>query len=104
MEYEIQRWDIILVNGRRMPIVYIKPDLKLTEYLRLANFVSPVLINKTGMVYDGNKMLGTVNQSGLVPNCRPNFYEKTGWLVVELESSWWGYPAYGRFGTVTFLV
>lgn len=103
MEYKIERWDVILNEGRRFPVIYIKPDLPLIEYLRKANFMSPVVIYGTGMIYDGNKMGGIVNQSGLVPNCRPNFYAETGWLVVQLISSWWGYPAYGKLGKVVFL-
>jgi hypothetical protein len=47
----------------------------------------------TGMpCYDGRTLHGTVNNSADVPNCRPNFYEETGWYTITLQSLWSGYP------------
>ena len=42
--------------------------------------------------YDGHDIMGTVNNSCVVPNCRPNFCDKTGYYTVTLETPWRGYP------------
>jgi hypothetical protein len=50
-------------------------------------------ISGTGMGYDTTvKIPGVVNRSSDVPNCRPNYYKKTGQYVVTLDCPWVGYP------------
>jgi hypothetical protein len=32
LKYKIKRWDVILINNKRFPIIYIKPDI---EFIKL---------------------------------------------------------------------
>ena len=99
-DYAIKMWDVVLRNNHRVPIIYIKPDLAFIEFVRKNNFEVVVVIQGTNLPYDGNKIRGIVNVSSLVPNCRPNFFSETGLYVVELQSSWNGYPSEQNLGTV----
>lgn len=101
-EYKIERWDVILVNNHRLPIIYVKPDLDFIEFVRRNNYKVFVNIKGTRTVYDNNLIEGTVDQSSFVPNCRPNFFANTGLYVITLQSSWNGYPEFGKLGTVIF--
>lgn len=101
-EYNIERWDVILVNNQRTPIIYIKPDLDFVEFIRRNNYKILVQIKDTKTVYDNKKTTGTIDQSAFIPNCRPNFYDETGFYIVTLNSSWNGYPAVNRSGKAIF--
>ena len=101
-DYEIKIWDVILVNNHRTPIIYIKPDLAFIEFIRQNNFEVIVVIQGTNLPYDGNKIRGIVNESSMTPCCRPNFFADTGLFVVQLESSWNGYPSEQNLGKVKF--
>ena len=101
-EYKIERWDVILVNNHRLPVIYIKPDLEFVEFIRKNNYSIIAQINHTGMVYDMKKIDATVDQSLYNLNCRPNFFTDTGYYIITLNSSWNGYPAPNRLGTVVF--
>jgi hypothetical protein len=59
-------------------------------------------IEGTGTVYDGKKIPGVVDKSCFVPNCRPNFFDKTGYYVITLHASWYGYPEPHKLGSVSF--
>jgi len=91
--YEIKRWDVILVNDKRVPIIYIKPDIQFMNLIRKNNYNVICVIHGTRTVYDNNKIYGVVNESMYVPNCRPNFFNETGLYVITLDSSWNGYPS-----------
>ena len=101
-DYQILMWDVILVNNHRTPIIYIKPDLAFIEFIRKNDYRVVVVINGTGMVYDGQKIVGDVNLSSMVPNCRPNFFAETGLYVITLHSSWNGYPTETNLGNAKF--
>lgn len=90
--YEIKRWDGVLVNDQKVPMIYIKPDLTFVDFVRSNNYRIVCEINDTGTKYDGKKVYGNVSKSSTSPNCRPNFYNKTGLYVVTLISNWYGYP------------
>ena len=105
--YKIERWDAVMFGNylRKIPMIYIKPDETFLEFARNNNFSVLCEISDTGMNYDtksGNKIPGIINQSGSIPNCRPNFFEKTGLYVISLLSPWIGYPSKNSLGTVKF--
>jgi len=100
--YEIKRWDVVLSNNRKVPMIYIKPDLTFVDFVRSNNFVIVCEINDTGTIYDGKKIYGIVSKSSISPNCRPNFYNKTGLYVVTLMANWYGYPEPNKTGNAKF--
>jgi len=103
MSYKIERWDVILNSeGERIPIIYVKPDLEFIEFIKKNNYKIISEINGTDKKYNGNKMISFVDQSAYIPNCRPNFYDKTDLFVITLGSSWLGYPSHDKLGTVKF--
>lgn len=103
LEYQIKRWDVILIDGHRIPIVYFEPDTNLLNYFQKSSFVSACVIKDTGMQYDGNIMVCSVDKSAFVPNYRPNFFADTGLYVATLQSSWNGYPRHNKLGKITFV-
>ena len=101
-EYKIERWDVILENNHRVPIIYVKPDLGFVEFTRKNNNVVVLEIKNTNTIYDNKKIVGKVNLSSSVPNCRPNFFAYTGYYVITLDSSWNGYPTPDNLGSIIF--
>jgi len=103
-EYKIFRWDAVMSNNGivKAPMIYIKPDIMFLEFARSNNFAVACEISGTGTIYDGKIISGTVDKSYYIPNCRPNFYEKTGFYVVTLWSNWYGYPDPEKMGMVKF--
>jgi hypothetical protein len=100
-EYKIQRWDVLLIDNKRVPAVYIIPDVDFINFIKENNNII-ALINNTKMAYDNNKMQAVVNQSSYYPNCRPNFYDKNGYYIITLGSCWLGYPDKNNLGTIKF--
>jgi hypothetical protein len=101
-EYKIERWDVILLDNHRVPVIYIKPDLEFVEFIRKNDYNIVAEINHTGTVYDMKKINAIVDQSAYNLNCRPNFFTDTGYYVITLNSSWNGYPKPDKLGTVVF--
>ena len=83
-KYLIHRWDVVFMNGRRVPMIYVKPDLAFLEFLKANNNQVMCTVAGTGTIYDGKTMSGIANKSCTVPNCRPNYYAKTGYYVITL--------------------
>jgi hypothetical protein len=103
-KYIIYRWDVILGTAQhRVPIIYVKPDLYFIDLVQKNDYIIKVLIENTGTIYDGQVVLASVNKSSAVPNCRPNFYNDTGYYIVTLFTDWYGYPTNGSLGSATFL-
>lgn len=102
--YKINRWDVVMFGNSttKVPMIYIKPDLTFLEFARENNFALMCEINGTDTIYDGKKIPGVVDKSCHVPNCRPNFCDKTGFYVISLWADWHGYPNVGKEGTVRF--
>ena len=101
--YKIESWNVVLgPDGiNQVPMIYVKPDLALINAAlqnnqRLAcsfhGTKTPIYFS-----YEGATIMGTVNNSCVVPNCRPNFCEKTGYLTITLETIWRGYPINNGF-------
>lgn len=103
-EYEIKRWDGVMFGNSitKVPMIYITPDIDFLEFIKANNYAVSCDISGTGMVYDEVEIPGVVDQSSSIPNCRPNFYEKSGYYVVTLMGTWNGYPHPNRLGKVVF--
>lgn len=94
--YEIERWSGVIYgnNQNPLPLIYIKPDANFHNYIKDNNYQIKVRIINTGeSCYDNRIMDGIVNSSANVPNCRPNFFNKTGLYTITLQSLWSGYPS-----------
>lgn len=102
--YKIHRWDVVMFgnSSTRVPMIYVKPDLTFLDFIRSNNYTVMCEINGTGTIYDGKQIPGVVDKSSFIPNCRPNFYEKTGYYVITLWSNWYGYPNPNNLGFVKF--
>ena len=37
-KYIIERWDVIMVNNHRQPIIYVKPDIEFMDFIRKSNY------------------------------------------------------------------
>ena len=93
-KYKIYRWDAVLF-GRNInpnPIVYVKPDEKLLSFARENSNALMLNISGSESIYDGKNIPGIFMKSSDVPNCRSNFFKKTGLYVIVLTSEWHGYP------------
>jgi hypothetical protein len=92
--YKIERWDAILFDNSTnpTPIIYIKPDKELLDFAKQNK--NAVLINIVGSnsIYDNKNIPSIFTKSSKVPNCRNNFFKKTGLYVIILDSDWHGYP------------
>jgi hypothetical protein len=111
--YEIKRWDGVMFGNSitKVPIIYIEPDLDFLEFIRRTNFAVLAVISGTDTIYDADPnssvntigIPGVVDKSCFIPNCRPNFYDKTGLYVVTLAGATWnGYPHPAKLGRVSF--
>lgn len=100
--YRIESWNPIGNNIKICPSLYIKPDMNFMDILRKNNWRVLCKISNTNTSYDGHTYVANVNTSGNVPNCRPNFFDKTGFYIITLTSNadvgvpntiyWLGYP------------
>ena len=102
--YKIERWDVITTNNiDKIPMIYIKPDEKFLQFVRDNKFAVLCTIQGTGTKYDScpSKIPGLVSRSSEIPNCRANYYDKTGYYVITLLAPWFGYPS-KDLGVVTF--
>jgi hypothetical protein len=102
--YPIQRWDVITKNNVKLsPVFYVKLDMPLLEFMRNNLWSVAISISGTGIQqYDHNtNLIADVSISSLVPNCRPNFYAQTNYLIVTVHGAEWdGYPS--QMGNVKF--
>lgn len=95
--HTIVSWNAVIPPNftQARPMLYIKPDNP-EEFLAQAkksDYIILVSISGTGAsIYEGKKILATVNTSGQYPEYRPNFFNKTGYLTLLLEAPWYGYP------------
>lgn len=103
-EYKIQRWDVLLIGNKRVPAIYIVPDIDFMNFIRDHDYNVVAVINGTKMDYDNNKIQGVVNQSSYFPNCRPNFYAKNRYYIITLGSSWLGYPDENNMGFLQLII
>jgi hypothetical protein len=103
-EYKIERWDALSLGdptGIR-PAVYITPDVRFLDFIKNQQYKVKCLIRGTGLEYDNKVVFGTVDRSSDVPNCRPNYYDKTGQYIITLHAPWIEYPRSDALGTISF--
>ncbi len=100
--YQIKRWDPVMSGNslNQHPAIYIEPDTAFLEFAMNNQFSLTCTISGTNSIYELTPLRGVVNQSGFVPNCRPNFFSQTGLYIITLDSDWHGYPA--ELGQVEF--
>jgi hypothetical protein len=102
--YKIHRWDAVQFSTiKKFAMIYITPDLAFLEFAHNNNYQVIAQISGTQKIYDHRKMQGTVDKSGSVPNCRANYFEKTGYYVIILDAPWEGYPTLEHLGEVSFV-
>lgn len=103
-EYKIYRWDVILsgTSDMKTPMIYIKPDLAFLEFSKENNDMIMCKISGTNSIYDGKLIPGVVTKSSYIPNCRPNFFQETGYYTISLYCDWYGYPNPDTLGNVSF--
>jgi|SaaInlV_165m_DNA_1040744.scaffolds.fasta_scaffold02823_5 hypothetical protein len=103
--YRIMRWDAVISStnsNNYVPMIYIKPDKDFLQMIKRNKNVVKADISGTNMMYDLKPMGGIVSPSSLTPNCRPNYFDKTGYYVITLVSNWYGYPDPQYMGNVQF--
>ena len=102
--YPIQRWDVITKNNVKLsPVFYVTVDMPLLDFMRNNLWTVSINVSGTGIQeYDhNNNLIADVSISSLVPNCRPNFYAQTNYLIVTVHGTEWaGYPS--QLGSVKF--
>jgi hypothetical protein len=93
-KYNIKRWDSVIINDSTIPypLIYIKPDKNFLDFLLLKNNIIELSIHDTDSIYDNKKIIGLVRPSINTPNCRVNFFNKTGYYCVILFADWHTYP------------
>jgi hypothetical protein len=93
--YSITRWDPVLYNNQNepTPMIYVQPDDTLLKFAENNNNMLMVKINKTDSIYDGKSLVGIFFKNCNIPNCRQNFYKKTGLsIILLLGAGWYNYP------------
>jgi hypothetical protein len=96
--YNIKSWNVVLgPDGiNQVPMIFIEPDLAFLDAARKNNQRLSCLFHGTNtpiyFTYDGAPIMGSVNSSCIVPNCRPNFCNKTQYYAITLDIPWRGYP------------
>ena len=92
--YKIHRWDAVLFGNSTdpTPIIYIEPNDTLLEFAKKNKNTLLVELQTHGSIYDKKLVRGVWAKSSEIPNCRENFFEKTGLYVIVLQTPWHGYP------------
>jgi len=100
-KYKIHRWDPVTFgnNVNPFPTIYIKPDKTFLDFAKENKYTVIVRIEDTGTIYDGEAMVGIVDSSNDMPNCRPNFFNETGLYTISLYARWYEYPLPDKLGT-----
>lgn len=100
--YQINRWDAVIYgsNNHRSPMIYVKPDMYLLEFLKANQYSVFCEIKDSESVYDKIIVSGVANSSAYTPNCRPNYFADTNMYVITLEMDFKGYPP--KNGNVVF--
>ncbi|MDC0231216.1 hypothetical protein OAK19_04555 [Aureispira] len=90
MTYNILRWDSVEQNNKIVPMIYFKPDLNIVNLMKLNNNKIKIQVCNTN--YYNNTYNGVINQSSMIPNCRPNFYDASNLYVIILDTDFITYP------------
>jgi hypothetical protein len=91
--YTIHRWDAMqFTSSTPCPVAYIHPDQELHKFSHENGNSLLVRVFGTDCRYNDRYIIGRLFPSSVVPNERPNYFEKTGLYVLVLEGGWKGYP------------
>ena len=92
--YEIIRWDIVQdhCSNRLKPAIYFTPDMKAKEFADLNSNKVRVKISDDVNPYGGAVYWATIDKSMNIPNCRPNFFDATGFYIAELDTDFSLFP------------
>jgi len=93
--YEVQSWNPVIIenNNEPLPMLYLKYSDELLKTAKDNNFIFKATISDTNSLYDGKTTTGFLYNSGTFPNCRPNFFNKEGYLSLVLSCGWLKYPS-----------
>jgi hypothetical protein len=100
-QYKIIRWDSVMINSKKTPVIYIKPDSKLLEHASRNNNELTILISETGTEYDSHKLTSKLEKSNVISHNECDYFGRTGNYVLSLPSHWYGYPHPSNLGTLT---
>ena len=64
-EYLIQRWDVLLINDKRVPAIYIKPDVDFMNFIKEHNYNVFANITGTDMDYDNKMIVGDLKKNSI---------------------------------------
>ena len=84
-------------------MLYVEPDLNFLNFIKDNNYTIVLSISDTNNTYDLKEVVGVVNKSSNVPNCRPNFFDKTNLYVITLYTQWNGYPPLDSLGKINII-
>ncbi len=92
--YKIHRWDAVLFGNSTdpTPIIYIKANSDLLEFAKANKDALLVDLKIPDSIYNDKLVAGLWFKSSDIPNCRPEFFEKTELYVIVLQAPWHGYP------------
>jgi len=100
-DYKIERFDPVIKDGKTAsPLIYIKADQKLLDFFEKNKNVVPCMICGTKTVYDGNIIIGVVNQDNTIGP----MFGNTELTSISLLTEWRRYPEYGSKGVVRFIL
>lgn len=92
--YDIHRWDsVIFDSSYPNPMVYIHPDQDLHKFVAANDNNLLISIEGADCRYNDRYIKARLLPSSVVPNERPNYFEKTGLYVLVLSDEWRGYPS-----------
>jgi len=86
---------------RQYPMIYVTPDTQFVDFVRKNEYMCKIIITDTQSNYDNIVLTGNINISSNIPNCRPNFFDKTGYYTITIEKDWLGYPP--KLGNVNLI-
>ena len=92
--YPIYRWDAAILGTSvyPSPIIYIKPDNLLLDFVTANNNAILVEILDTQSIYDGKFISGIVYKAENFPNCRQLLFKGTDMYIISLVAQWHSYP------------
>ena len=92
-EYKIDRVDVVQNPCTQLlqPMLYFTADIDFKNYANQNNNLIRVDVEDT-QYYTGKGIFAKVDESSLLPNCRPNFSAVTNYSVLVLQIPWCNHP------------
>lgn len=112
--YSIKRWDSVdrrtctqTADETAYPVLYFNPDENGVhggrEICRQYNsYLVPIMIHGSGSAYDEYAVMARLTRArDVYTTPRPNFEHQTGWVALEVQTPWIGFPM--ELGLVSIL-